>query len=116
MPKARVIHESPEPVTGLGFREGGADGAVKPEVSLFIVTINRVLSASVSSRGGDPKTLDELGAGLGCTAMDWKKRELIVARDEAIYTYGSEGRGATYAYEGEYGLTPTKTFLCSRLT
>lgn len=104
MPKARVIHESPEPVTGLGFREPESSGDKdkdKPDVSLFIVTINRVLSASVSSRGGEPKVLDETGAGLGCAAMDSGKRQLIVARDEAIYVYGPEGRDATYAYEGE---------------
>lgn len=109
MPKARVIHESPEPVTGLGFREPSygqrvSDDRIQP--SLFIVTISRVLSASVSSRGGEPTVLEDLGADLGCAAMDAAKRELVVARDDAIYTYGPDGRAQTFAYEGTQSLHP----------
>ncbi|WVR06576.1 hypothetical protein IAU60_003608 [Kwoniella sp. DSM 27419] len=99
LPKARVIHESREPITGLGFREAeDKDGAAG--ISLFIVTTNRILSASVSTRGAEARTIDELGCGLGCAVMDSERREMIVARDEAIYLYSSEGRGACYAYEG----------------
>jgi hypothetical protein len=107
LPRARVIHESNEPITGLGFREPpssrvteGDKGSVT-SVSLFIVTTNRVLCAPASTKGGDARTIDELGSGLGCAVMDWEKREMIVARDEAIYLYGPEGRGSCYAYEGE---------------
>ena len=57
--------------------------------------------ASTSAKGGDARTIDEMGCGLGCAVMDWDKREMIVARDEAVYVYGAEGRGACYAYEGE---------------
>ncbi|WVQ96313.1 hypothetical protein IAU59_003417 [Kwoniella sp. CBS 9459] len=99
LPKARVIHESHEPITGLGFREPSLDDPV-PGVSLFIVTTNRVLSATVSGKGGEARTIDELGCGLGCAIMDWDRKEMIVARDEAIYLYGPDGRGACYAYEG----------------
>jgi hypothetical protein len=110
LPKARVIHESHEPVTGLGFREpsitarGKGPDADKAagDISLFIVTTNRVLSAPASARGGEAKTIDEeKGAGLGCAVMDWDRREMIVARDDGIYLYGPEGRGACYAYEGQ---------------
>ncbi|OJT03399.1 hypothetical protein TRAPUB_5997 [Trametes pubescens] len=31
--------------------------------------------------------------------MDWKVREVVVARDEAIYLCGTESRGPCYAYE-----------------
>lgn len=44
--------------------------------------------------------VDEIGAGLGCARMDWKARDMVVARDEAIYLCGTDGRGACYAYEG----------------
>ena len=101
LPKPRVIHESPtEPITGLGFREPTEDS---PNVYLFIVTTNRVLcyQASGKGSGGTPITVDEIGAGLGCATMDWKAREVVVARDEAIYLCGTESRGACYAYEGE---------------
>ncbi|WVF68790.1 hypothetical protein IAT40_003562 [Kwoniella sp. CBS 6097] len=99
LPKARVVHESLEPITGLGFREPTLDDPVRG-VSLFIVTTNRVLSAPVSGKGGEARTIDELGCGLGCAIMDWERKEMIVARDEAIYLYGPDGRGACYAYEG----------------
>ena len=72
---------------------------------LLFVTTNRVLcyQASGKGSGGTPITVDEIGAGLGCATMDWKAREVVVARDEAIYLCGTESRGACYAYEG----TPT---------
>ncbi|ORY30605.1 putative vacuolar membrane protein [Naematelia encephala] len=113
LPKARLVHESAEPITGLGFREPpntpaangssrapDSDKASTGQLSLFIVTTNRILCAPVSGKAGEARTIDELGSGLGCAVMDWDRREMVVARDEAIYLYGSEGRGACYAYEG----------------
>ncbi|TFK22979.1 vacuolar membrane protein [Coprinopsis marcescibilis] len=100
LPKTRTIHESPtEPITGLGFKESTEE---TPNTHLFIVTTNRVLSYQVSGRGsgGTPSVVDEIGSGLGCATMDWHARDIIVARDEAIYLCGTEGRGACYAYEG----------------
>lgn len=115
LPRARVIHESAEPITGLGFREApsSSTGTVSrvPEndkmsgqISVMIVTISRVLVASASAKGGDARTIDEMGCGLGCATMDWDRKEMIVARDDAVYLYGSEGRGACYAYEGKSSL------------
>ncbi|WVW84968.1 hypothetical protein I302_107004 [Kwoniella bestiolae CBS 10118] len=100
LPKARVIHESKEPITGLGFRE--PQDTTGTGISLFIVTTNRILSAPVSGKSGssETRTIDELGCDLGCAVMDSQKKEMIVARDEAIYLYSNEGRGACYAYEG----------------
>ncbi|WWD18724.1 hypothetical protein CI109_103178 [Kwoniella shandongensis] len=102
LPKARVIHESNEPITGLGFREPSDKDTSSGNggLSLFIVTTNRVLCASVSGRGGETRTIDEHGSGLGCAVMDWDRKEMILARDEAVYLYGPDGRGACYAYEG----------------
>jgi len=48
--------------------------------------------------------IDEIGAGLGCAMMDWTAKNIIVARDEAIYSCGVEGRGACYAYEGDFSV------------
>ncbi|KZT23981.1 hypothetical protein NEOLEDRAFT_509554 [Neolentinus lepideus HHB14362 ss-1] len=104
VPKPRVIHESPaEPTTGLGFREPGTGkDDSSPNLYLFIVTTNRVLcyQASGKGSGGSPSVVHEVGCGLGCATMDWKKRDVIVAREEAIYMCGTEGRGQCYAYEG----------------
>lgn len=46
--------------------------------------------------------MDEVGAGLGCAVMDWHARDIVVARDEAVYICGVEGRGACFAYEGQF--------------
>ncbi|EDR06605.1 uncharacterized protein LACBIDRAFT_251110, partial [Laccaria bicolor S238N-H82] len=100
LPKPRTVHESPtEPITGLGFREPTEDIV---NAYLFVVTTNRVLSYQASGRGsgGSATVVDEVGSGLGCATMDWRKRDIVVARDEAIYICGIDGRGACYAYEG----------------
>jgi vacuolar protein sorting-associated protein 11 len=101
LPKSRTIHESPtEPITGLGFREPTEDMSFNSY--LYVVTTNRVLSYQAAGRGsgGSANTVDEIGTGLGCTTMDSKAKDIVVARDEAIYLCGIDGRGPCYAYEG----------------
>jgi len=73
-------------------------------MSLFIVTISHVLVYQVTGKvtGGNPTIVDEIGCGLGCASIDWRSQEMIVARDEAIFVCGTEGRGNCYAYEGEH--------------
>jgi hypothetical protein len=34
--------------------------------------------------------------------MDWRAKDVVVARDEAIYTCNTEGRGGSVAYEGKF--------------
>lgn len=100
LPKARVILEgSSDPVTGLGFREPTHDN---PNIYLFIVTINCVLMYQVSGKGhgGTPAIVDEVGCALGCATINQDAKEIVVARDEAIYLCGIDGRGTCYAYEG----------------
>lgn len=104
VPKPRVVLEgSADPVTGLGFREPTADN---PNVCLFIVTLNQVLVYQVTgkSSGGTPTTVDEIGCALGCATMDQSLKDIVVARDEALYICGIDGRGACYAYEGMFYL------------
>ncbi|RXK35794.1 vacuolar membrane protein [Tremella mesenterica] len=106
LPKARVIHESPEPITGLGFREPSLSTNIIDNdkgsnlLSLFIVTVNRLLCAQVSGKGGEPRVLDDVGSGLGCAVMDQEKKKMVIASDEGIYLYDTEGKGASFAYEG----------------
>ncbi|KAI9446876.1 hypothetical protein F5148DRAFT_1278202 [Russula earlei] len=100
IPKSRTVHESStEPVTALGFREPTDE---TPALYLFIATTNRVLVYQASGRGsgGSASEVHEAGAALGCAVMDWKARDMVVARDEAIYICGAEHRGSSYAYEG----------------
>lgn len=101
IPKPRIVHESTaEPVTAVGFREPSDE---TPATYLFIATTNRVLVYQASGRGsgGAASEVHEAGTALGCAVMDWKARDMVVARDEAIYICGAENRGSSYAYEGE---------------
>lgn len=104
LPKARTVLEpnerAPEAITGMGFREFQSQRQGANATNLFVVTTNRVLSVPVSAKGGPARVLDEIGCGLDCASMDWERQNMVVARDEAIYLYGPEGRGACYAYDG----------------
>ncbi|OBZ69121.1 Vacuolar protein sorting-associated protein 11 [Grifola frondosa] len=89
LPKPRVIHESPtEPITGLGFKEPSDEN---PNVYLFIVTTNRVLSYQASGKGSGGALLSSMrwACGLGCATMDWHAKDMVVAKDEAIYIAAS---------------------------
>ncbi|KAG2053203.1 hypothetical protein BDR06DRAFT_956764 [Suillus hirtellus] len=105
LPKTRIIHESsPESITGLGFRElpspTNAD-AKDNNLHLFIATTNTVHLYHVSGKGsgGSNVLLDDIGCGLGCAVMDWRAEKIVLARDEAVYAYGLQGREPPYAYE-----------------
>jgi hypothetical protein len=91
------VHEnSLEPITGLGFKEV----AEEQHITLFIATTSRVLMYNGRGNASSATVVDEVGTGLGCATMDSRAKDMIVARDEAIYVCGTEGRGACYAYEG----------------
>lgn len=94
--RQRTVFESEEPITGIEFREGNI-------TTLYIATTGRILTLVISGRGqGQPaKTLDEYGCSVGCMAVDKNTREVVVARNDALYYYGQHGRGPPYTYEGE---------------
>lgn len=94
--RQRTVFESEEPITGIEIREGNI-------TTLYIATTGRILTLVISGRGqGQPaKSLDESGAGVGCMAVDKATKDVVVARNDAIYYYGLHGRGPPYAYEGE---------------
>jgi vacuolar protein sorting-associated protein 11 len=93
--KQRTVFESEEPITGLEFREGNTS-------ALYISTTARILALAITgNRQGTPaRTLDEHGCNVGCMTLDPESNDIIVARDDAIYTYGPKGKVASYAYEG----------------
>lgn len=93
--KQRTVLETDEPITGLEFREGST-------TTLFISTTSRISTLIISGKGqGQPaRTLDEHGCAVGCMAKDPYNNDLIIARDDAVYTYSPRGRGTSYAYEG----------------
>ena len=93
--KQRTVFESEEPITGLEFREANT-------TALYIATTSRISVLWVSGRGqGTPaRTLDEHGCAVGCMTLEAQTNEIIVARDDAIYSYGPKGKSYSYAYEG----------------
>ncbi|PNS14681.1 Vacuolar protein sorting-associated protein 11 [Sphaceloma murrayae] len=93
--KQRTVHDGDEPITGLEFREGAT-------TVLFIGTTGRILTLIISGKGqGQPaRTLDEHGCAVGCMIKNAETKDIIIARDDAIYSYNIRGRGASFAYEG----------------
>lgn len=93
--RQRTVFESEEPITGLEVREGGV-------TTLYIATTSRIATLAIAGRGqgSPPKTLDTSGCGVSCMTMDPDTKDIVVARDDAISTYGPSGRGQPYAFEG----------------
>ncbi|KAF9893293.1 hypothetical protein FE257_011723 [Aspergillus nanangensis] len=92
--RQRVVFESEEPVTGLEIQSG-------PVGTLYVSTTNRILSLVISARGqGQPaRVLEDTGCAVGCMTLDIDTGDVLVAREDAIYTYGPHGRGPSYAFE-----------------
>ncbi|KAF6834413.1 vacuolar membrane protein [Colletotrichum musicola] len=94
--RQRIVHESEEPVTGVELM-------TDPQglTTLFISTTARILKLAISRRGhsSPPKTVEDLGCNVDCMTVDKKTGDVVVAREDAIYTYTLEGRGAPRAYE-----------------
>lgn len=76
---------------------------------LYIATTGRISTLVISGRGqGQPaRTLEDKGCGVGCMTLDKETRDLIVARDDAIYHYGPNGRGPSYAFDSPKKLVKT---------
>jgi tetratricopeptide (TPR) repeat protein len=50
--------------------------------------------------GQPPKTVEDSGCAVGCMAVDRATGNIVVAREDAVYSYNLEGRGPPTAYEG----------------
>lgn len=92
--RQRIVFESEEPITGLETQDGLT-------TALYISTTNRILTLIISGRGqGQPaRVLEDTGCGLGCMALDKESGDILIAREDAVYTYGPRGRGQSYAFE-----------------
>lgn len=93
--KQRIVYESDEPVTGVQLT------TQESSTTLFISTTSRILQLALSRRGqgSPPKTIEDSGCAAGCMTVDPKTGDIVVARDDAIYTYRLDGRGPPRAYE-----------------
>ncbi|KAE8392990.1 hypothetical protein BDV23DRAFT_150268 [Aspergillus alliaceus] len=92
--RQRIVFESEEPITGLEIHNG-------PTTILYISTTNRILALVIAGRGqGQPaRVLEDTGCALGCMSLDKDTGDVLVAREDAIYTYGPHGRGPSYAFD-----------------
>lgn len=105
-----------EPITNIGIARGSSDASPP---TLFILTTSEILAlplppshGSHRSKNSTPTTLDDLGAAVGCAKImrlglgrgmgeeGETAERMVVAREEAIYVYGSDGREGCWAYEG----------------
>lgn len=93
--KQRIVYESEEPVTGVQLMED------EKITTLFVSTTSRILKLGLSKRGQGlpPKTVEDAGCAVGCMTLDPATGDVVVAREDAIYTYKLDGRGPPKAYE-----------------
>ncbi|KAF2217131.1 hypothetical protein CERZMDRAFT_93188 [Cercospora zeae-maydis SCOH1-5] len=93
--KQRTVFESEEPITGLEFREAST-------TALYIGTVSKILALAISGKaqGTPARTLDEHGCAVGCMTLDHQSNEVVVAREDAIYSYGPKGKASSFACQG----------------
>ncbi|KYK56180.1 hypothetical protein DCS_08147 [Drechmeria coniospora] len=93
--KQRIVFESEEPITGVQL-------AVDEKLTtLFVSTTSRIMRLGLSRKGQGlpPKTVEDFGCAVGCMTADPGTGDVVVAREDAIYTYSLDGRGPPRAYE-----------------
>ncbi|KWU41691.1 hypothetical protein RHOSPDRAFT_22507, partial [Rhodotorula sp. JG-1b] len=126
MGKLRIFWEgNKEPVTNLGITTTppplSAAAAATP--TLFVLTTSQILALPLAAKSKtqlSPSVLDDHGAAVGCAkllalgggkgAAEGELAErMVVAREEAIYVYGPDGREGCWAYEGVSDVGPLPT-------
>ncbi|KAJ5811412.1 Zinc finger RING-type [Penicillium riverlandense] len=92
--RQRIVFESEEPITGLEIQNGAI-------TTLYISTTSRILTQVIAGRGqGQPaRVLEDSGCAVRCMTLDKEGGDILIAREDAIYTYGIRGRGPSYAFE-----------------
>eukprot|EP00732_Lithocolla_globosa_P001976 Lithocolla_globosa_v1_NODE_1146_length_2839_cov_36.775503.p1 type:complete len:487 gc:universal NODE_1146_length_2839_cov_36.775503:1283-2743(+) len=93
--KQKILTKEKHPITALGFREQGKN------VYLFVVTTDST-ACYLTSGKEQYELLDEhQGCELGCGVLSDPEQDIILGKKEAVYFYGSDGRGPCFAFEGE---------------
>ncbi|KAJ5239145.1 Zinc finger RING-type [Penicillium chermesinum] len=91
--RQRIVFESEEPITGLETQEGVV-------TVLYISTTSRILTLVIAGRGqGQPaRVLEDSGCALGCMTLNHESGDILIAREDAIYTYGLRGARAKLCF------------------
>ena len=68
---------------------------------IYVATTSRILRQGLTRKGQTLplKTVEDTGCNVGCMTLEKDTGEVIVARDDAIYSYNVDGRGPPKAYE-----------------
>lgn len=100
--KQRTVFESEEPITALEVRQSAI-------TTLHISTTSRILTLVISGRGqGQPaRSIEDSGCGVGCMTADAESGDIVIAREDAIYSYSPRGRGPRVPFEGPKKLIRT---------
>lgn len=98
--KPKVIHEDPDAITGLGFKQTALQFVV------FASTRHHVLSFTLGVKSGEKihkEILDEHGCKSKCAGITDSvlENQFLVGRQDAVYFYQPDGRGPCLAFEGE---------------
>jgi hypothetical protein len=73
------------------------------DAGILILDTSMVASASgmfLNQNRRFPHTLDEIGAAAGCSSLARSTKELLIGRNEGVFTYSIEDRGGAAAFEG----------------
>ncbi|KAG8258028.1 Vacuolar protein sorting-associated protein 11 [Homalodisca vitripennis] len=96
--KQRILKGASQPVTGLAFQTNGK------ETFLFVATTTNVYLYNITHKDRETKdTLDTVGCSPHCSilAESMQDTHFMIARNDAVYCYTTDGRGPCYAVEGE---------------
>ncbi|XP_054266657.1 vacuolar protein sorting-associated protein 11 homolog isoform X1 [Macrosteles quadrilineatus] len=96
--KQRILKEGTQPVTGLAFQ------TVSKETFLYVATTSSIYLYNVTHKDLATKVvLDTVGCVKACSVLaeSMQDTHFMIAKDDAVYCYTSDGRGPCYAVEGE---------------
>ncbi|KAK5641973.1 hypothetical protein RI129_010520 [Pyrocoelia pectoralis] len=96
--KQKLLRDVSSTVTGLAFK------STTSTILLFVGTESSVCVFNVTHKDREQKcNLDTIGCGKKCSVLAESIQEshFMVARNDAIYCYTSDGRGPCFAVEGE---------------
>jgi hypothetical protein len=70
-------------------------------IHLYVTTPSKILVCNTTTTKEHQLVIDEHGCALGCAALNESTGDLVLGREEAIFSYTPDGRGPCYAFEGE---------------